>query len=98
MKTYTKYILAVSMIFAIGVAAASTVSAGEKPIWHNFTYETGQSGNLPSGAHFATTAPIWQNQVDSFHHGNMSDRAERQGTPKSVSETNPIWGQQCKCL
>jgi phosphotransferase system glucose/maltose/N-acetylglucosamine-specific IIC component len=98
MKTYIKYILAVSMIFAIGVAAASTVSAGEKPIYHNFIYDTGQSGTLPSGAHFATTAPIWQNQVDSFHNGRMSDQAQRKGTPTSVSESNPIWGQQCKCL
>jgi hypothetical protein len=98
MKTYMKYFLAVSMIFAIGIAAATTASAGEKPIWHNFTYDTSQSGSLPSGAHFANTAPIWQNQVDSYHYGSMTDRAERKGTPTAVSESNPIWGQQCKCL
>lgn len=98
MKSYIKYSFVVTLLFTMGTVAAGTVTAGEKPIWHNFVNEKTISGTLPSEAHVANTAPIWQTQVDSFHKANPPKRSDRQVSVESLAGTKPIWCVQLKCL
>lgn len=93
MKTYMKYFLAVTVIFAIGIVAAGTVTAAEEPIWRNFVNETTLSGTLPSEASLTNTAPIWQTQFDEIFH----KQADHQAFPVALDESAPIWCKQVKC-
>lgn len=98
MKTYIKYFLAVSLMLAIGIVTAGTVTAGEKPIWRNFVNETTLSGTAPGAVHLTNTAPIWQTQAEALQKASLPERADRQASPVALAETTPIWGEQCKCL
>lgn len=99
MKTYKKYFIAVTLMFAIGcIFAAGTVTASEEPIWRNFINETTLSGTLPGEAHLINTAPIWQAQVETFQKASLSERADRQAFPVALDDTKPIWCEQHKCL
>jgi hypothetical protein len=98
MKTYIKYSLAVTLMLTIGIIAAGTLTAGEQPIWHNYTNETTYSGNAPSEAQFSDTAQIWQTQVESFQKGNLPERAfVREASSDGLAVTKPVWCEQHKC-
>jgi hypothetical protein len=96
MKTYIKYFLAVTLIFAIGIVAAGTVTAAEEPIWRNFINEKTLSGTLPDVSSLTNTAPIWQAQVETFQKAGKSERADRQVAPVALDGTKPIWCEQVK--
>lgn len=98
MKSYIKYLLAVTLLLTIGIVAAGTVTAGEKPIWHNFVKESTLSSTLPSEAHVANTAPIWQTQVEAFQKGIVIDQTDHLSSVESLAGTKPIWCEQTKCL
>lgn len=98
MKSYIKYILAVTLLLTMGFVAAGTVTAGEKPIWHNFVNEQAISGTLPSEANAVNTAPIWQAQVDSFRNAYPTEQTDRMVNLDSIAATKPIWCEQQKCL
>lgn len=98
MKTYKKYVIAVTLMFAIGGAvAAGTATAAEGPMWRNFMNETTLSGTLPGEAHLTTTAPIWQTQVETFQKAGLSEQADRKAFPVVLDVTKPIWCEQLKC-
>ncbi|MEJ2157768.1 MAG: hypothetical protein P8X96_20760 [Desulfobacteraceae bacterium] len=100
MKSYTKYFLAVTLLFTIGIVAAGSVAAGEQPIWHNFAKEStlSSTSTQPSEANVANTAPIWQTQVDAFQQGIVIDQADHLSSVESLAGTKPIWCEQTKCL
>lgn len=99
MKTYKKYFIAVTLMFAIsGILAAGTVTAAEEPIWRNFTNETTLTGTLPGEAYLTHNAPIWQAWVQSSQKVSLLERADRQAFPVALDVTKPIWCPQVKCL
>ena len=95
MKTYIRYILAVSLVLSIGFVAVGTAAAGDGPIWHNFTNETTLSGTSPAEAVLTDTAHIWQTQVEEVQKSNPQN--EKSGSPVYVGETEPIWKDLCRC-
>jgi hypothetical protein len=99
MKTYTRYMLAVAMMFAIAMVAAGTVTAAEQPIYHNFVNDTMHAGTLPSDSvRLANTAPIWQAQLDSFHNDSMMSQDDQKAVPVALDGIKPLWCTQVKCL
>lgn len=98
MKTNIKYFLSVTLMFAIGIVAAGTATAGEEPIYRNFINETTLSGTLPDEAHLPSTARIWQTQVESFQQANQPERADRKASSVALDWTKPVWCEQIKCL
>ena len=98
MKTYMKYFLAVTVIFAIGIVAAGTVTAAEEPIWRNFIKETTVKGTLPDEANFKHNAPIWQAQLDTLQKASLEEQVDGKSFPVALAETTPIWCDLAKCL
>jgi hypothetical protein len=97
MKTHIKYFIAVSLMLAIGIVVAGTVTAAEQPIWHNFTNETTLTGTLPSEAHFNNTAQIWQAQIETFQKASSPKLADQQASPSALDMTKPIWCELTGC-
>jgi hypothetical protein len=102
MKTYIKFFLAVTLTFAIGMAAAGTVMAADQPIWHNFTSQAAlSSGTLPSEAYSGNTAPIWQAQLNTFQKAGEPMMANQQVSKDKMASEPPfskgIWCALAKC-
>lgn len=99
MKTYKKYLMAVTLMFAIsGIFAAGTVTADEEPMWRNFINETTLAGTLPDEGQFTNSAPIWQAWVQTSQKASLSERDDRQEFPVALDVPKPIWCAQIKCL
>jgi hypothetical protein len=102
MKTYMRFILAATLVFAVGFIAAGTVTAAEQPIWHNFTNSMTLSGTLPSEAHFTNTNPIWQAQIETYQRAESPQKADQQMSPAAMAQnapfSRPIWCELTKCL
>lgn len=98
MKIYKRQFIAVTLIFAIGLIAAGTVTADEKPIWRNFMNEATLTGTLPDAVKFTHTAPIWHAHLETFQKASLVEQDNRLAFPVALDETSPIWCEQTKCL